>query len=312
MNHISVLLEECIDALNIKPDGIYVDGTLGRGGHSSEILKRLKTGHLYCFDIDQTAIDESKKRLEEISNNFTIIKANFASMKEKLNELGVEKVDGILLDIGVSSPQFDDPDRGFSYRFDTKLDMRMDQQQKLSAYNIVNEYSFNDLYKIISRYGEEPFAKQIARNIEKHREISPIETTGELVEIIKEVLPIKVKNKPGNPAKQTFMALRIATNNELENLEKAIEKGLQLLNYNGRFAIISFHSLEDEIVKHKFTSATKTNEVDKRIVIKEKDLPLAPYVLINKKPILASADELNENHRSHSAKLRVIERRNTL
>lgn len=309
MEHISVLLNECIDALNIKKDGIYVDGTLGRGGHSSEILKRLKNGHLYCFDIDQTAIDESKKRLQKVSNNFTIIKANFAEMKNELAEIGINKVDGILLDIGVSSPQFDDPKRGFSYRFDAKLDMRMDQSQNLSAYTIVNEYSFNDLYKIISRYGEEPFAKQIARNIEKQREITSIETTGQLVDIIKASLPAKVKNKPGNPAKQTFMALRIAVNNELTNLENAIGAGLELLNPGGRFAIISFHSLEDEIVKHKFVNACKANEIDKRIIVKEKDKPQAPYILVNKKPILATDEELNENHRSHSAKLRIIERR---
>lgn len=309
MEHKSVLLKECIEALNIKPDGIYVDGTLGRGGHSLEILKKLTTGHLYCFDIDQQAIDESKERLKVYEKNFSVIKANFANMAEELAKLNVYKVDGILLDIGVSSPQFDDPQRGFSYRFDSRIDMRMDQNQSLDAYKIVNEYSFNDLYYIISKYGQEPYAKQIARNIEAKRKESPIETTAQLVQVIKEALPNKVKNKPGHPAKQTFQALRIAVNSELDSLRKAIDEGLELLNSHGRFAIISFHSLEDEIVKHKFVNATKTKQIDKRITIKEKDLPQSEYFLVEKKAVLATEEELLENHRSHSAKLRIIERR---
>lgn len=309
MEHKSVLLKECIDALDIKPDGIYVDGTLGRGGHSLEILKRLTTGHLYCFDIDQQAIDESKEYLKAYSESFSVIKANFAEMYQKLAELNVTSVDGILLDIGVSSPQFDDPQRGFSYRFDSRLDMRMDQTQSLDAYKIVNEYSFNDLYYIIAKYGQEPYAKQIARNIEAKRKVAPIQTTGQLVEVIKEALPNKVKSKPGHPAKQTFQALRIAVNHELDSLEKGIDAGIKLLNHQGRFAIISFHSLEDEIVKHKFVSMTKIADVDKRIAIKQKDLPISEYELVNKKAILATDEELDENHRSHSAKLRVLKRR---
>ena len=226
MKHESVLLKESINHLNIKEDGIYVDGTLGRAGHSREILKRLTSGHLYCFDIDQQAIEKSDAILKEISDNYTIIKANFIYIKEKLNELGIEKVDGILLDIGVSSPQFDNPERGFSYRYDTRLDMRMDQSQSLDAYKIVNEYAFNDLVRILRKNGEEKFAKEIARAIEKQRLISPIETTGQLVEVIKSALPAKVLSKKGHPAKQSFQALRIEVNNELENLEIATKKRL--------------------------------------------------------------------------------------
>ena len=308
MQHISVLLDECIENLNIRENGIYVDGTLGRAGHSCEILKKLKNGHLYCFDIDQNAIDESKEKLEMISNNFTIIKANFADMKNQLANLGVKKVDGILLDIGVSSPQFDDPNRGFSYRYDTRLDMRMDQSQNLDAYKIVNEYSFNDLVRILTQYGEEKFAKNIARNIEKQRLIAPIETTGQLVEIIKQSYPAKQLTKQGHPAKQTFQALRIEVNNELVNLEKAVKDALDLLNSDGRLAIISFHSLEDEIVKRIFKQVS-TVKVDKHIILKANEIGESYYYLINKKPILASQQELEENHRSHSAKLRVIARR---
>ena len=310
MEHYSVMLAKSIELLDIKPDGIYVDGTLGRGGHSSEILKRLTTGHLYSFDIDEQAILESRERLEAISDHFTLIKANFADMAEKLAELDIHEVDGVLLDIGVSSPQFDDPERGFSYRWDSPLDMRMDRQAPVSAYNIVNEYSYNDLVRIIYRYGEEPFARQIARRIEKKRAEKPIETTGELVEVIKAALPEKIKNKPGHPAKQTFQALRIEVNHELENLEKGIYAGLGLLKPAGRMAVISFHSLEDAIVKDIFREKSSQEKIDRRIPLKASEIPEAQYRLVNKKPILAGEEELAENHRSHSAKLRVIERRN--
>lgn len=195
MEHRSVLLQESIDSLNIREDGIYVDGTLGRAGHSSEILKRLTSGHLYCFDIDQEAIEKSDIILKKISDNYTIIKANFVFIKDRLNQLGVEKVDGILLDIGVSSPQFDDPERGFSYRYDSRLDMRMDQSQSLDAYKVINEYEFNELVRILRNYGEEKFAKEIARAIEKERTLAPIETTGQLVDIIKSALPARVLRK---------------------------------------------------------------------------------------------------------------------
>ena len=308
MEHVSVLLNECIENLNIKPDGIYVDGTLGRGGHSKEILKRLKGGHLYCFDIDEKAFEESKPILSEVSGNYTFIKANFADMKQQLQNLGVEKVDGILLDIGVSSPQFDDGERGFSYRYDGRLDMRMDQSADLDAYKVVNEYPFNDLVRILSCYGEEKFAKQIARKIEKQREIAPIETTFQLVDVIKSALPAKELSKQGHPAKQTFQAIRIEVNHELDSLTKAANDAVDLLNYGGRLAIISFHSLEDEIVKKVFKEKTQPVQIDKRIPIKASEMPKSEYRLVNKKPITASEEELNENHRSHSAKLRVLER----
>ncbi len=309
MEHESVLLQKSVDLLQVKGDGIYVDGTLGRGGHSSEILKRITTGHLFCFDIDQQAIDESTARLSAISDRFTLIKANFADMKEELNSRGVEEVSGIILDIGVSSPQFDDPSRGFSYRYDQRLDMRMDQSQSLDAYRIVNEYSYGDLVRILSRYGEEPYARQIARRIELKRAERPIETTGELVEIIKEALPAREKKKPGHPAKQSFQALRIEVNNELENLKKGINGALQLLEPSGRLAIISFHSLEDEIVKELFKLASQPPHLDKRIPLKASEIPQSDYVLVTKKPVTADEQELERNHRSHSAKLRVIERR---
>lgn len=309
MEHESVLLQKSVDLLQIRGDGIYVDGTLGRGGHSSEILKRITTGHLFCFDIDQQAIDESTARLSAISDRFTLIKANFADMKEELNSRGIEQVSGIILDIGVSSPQFDDPSRGFSYRYDQRLDMRMDQSQSLDAYRIVNEYSYGDLARILSRYGEEPYARQIARRIELKRAERPIETTGELVEIIKEALPAREKKKPGHPAKQSFQALRIEVNNELENLKKGINGALQLLEPSGRLAIISFHSLEDEIVKELFKLASQPPHLDKRIPLKASEIPQSDYVLVTKKPVTADEQELERNHRSHSAKLRVIERR---
>ena len=298
MEHVSVMLETTVSMLNIKPDGIYVDGTLGRGGHSSEILKRLTTGHLYSFDIDQQAIEESRSRLEKINHNFTLIKANFADMQKELNELGVYEVDGVLLDIGVSSPQFDDPERGFSYRYDTRLDMRMDRNQSL--------------VRILYQYGEESFAKQIARKIEAKRAEKPIETTGQLVEVIKSALPNKVLSRQGHPAKQTFQALRIEVNHELDNLKSGLQGALNLLKPGGRLAVISFHSLEDEIVKQIFKSNSQPPLIDKRIPLKAEEIPQARFTLVNKKPITAEESELEENHRAHSAKLRVIERRNVL
>lgn len=312
MEHVSVMLETTVSMLNIKPDGVYVDGTLGRGGHSSEILKRLTTGHLYSFDIDQQAIEESRSRLEKINHNFTLIKANFADMQKELNELGVYEVDGVLLDIGVSSPQFDDPERGFSYRYDTRLDMRMDRNQSLDAYKIVNEYSYSDLVRILYQYGEESFAKQIARKIEAKRTEKPIETTGQLVEVIKSALPNKVLSRQGHPAKQTFQALRIEVNHELDNLKSGLQGALNLLKPGGRLAVISFHSLEDEIVKQIFKSNSQPPLIDKRIPLKAEEIPQARFTLVNKKPITAEESELEENHRAHSAKLRVIERRNVL
>lgn len=306
-NHISVLLNETIEQLNIREDGIYVDCTLGGGGHSQEILKRLTTGHLYCFDQDDVAIEAASKRLSQISSNYTIIHSNFKNIKSELEKLGVYKVDGIVFDLGVSSPQFDDGERGFSYNYDAKLDMRMNRQQPLSAYEIVNTYDYSELVKIFFKYSDEKFSKQIARAIERHRAEKPIETTFELVEIIKEAIPAPARRKGGHPAKRTFQALRIAVNDELNVFEKALSDSLDLLNVHGRVAVITFHSLEDKICKYTFNEVTKEPDVPR-------GMPIIPDYLkprfkkITKKPIIAGEDELEYNHRSHSAKLRVIER----
>lgn len=306
-HHVSVLLKETIDGLNIKEDGIYVDCTLGGGGHSQEILKRLTTGHLYCFDQDQHAIEAARQRLAQISDHFTIIYSNFKNLKAELAKHGVEHVDGIVFDLGVSSPQFDDGERGFSYNYDAKLDMRMDQNQKLTAYDIVNFYSYQDIVTILYKFSEEKFAKQIARAIERHREIKPIETTFELVDIIKEAIPAPARRKGGHPAKRTFQALRIAVNDELNVFDIALNDALKILNVHGRVAVITFHSLEDKICKYTFQEVTKQPELPR-------GMPIVPEYLkprfqkITKKPIVASDEELLENHRSHSAKLRIIER----
>ena len=308
--HYSVLLNESIDGLNIKPDGIYVDCTLGGAGHSSVILSKLnENGHLYAFDQDRIAIENAEAMLATYIEKgmVTLIKANFRNIKEELETLGVYGVDGILYDLGVSSPQLDQAERGFSYRYDAPLDMRMDQEQELTARVIVNEWPFGELVKIFYRYGEEKFSKQIARKIEKIREIQPIETTGELVEIIKDCIPAPARRKGGHPAKRIFQALRIAVNDELSAIEDSIEDGLKMLNVGGRMSVISFQSLEDRIVKVLFKEASS----------KEDTLPLLPilpeeyeadYKLISRKPIMPNEAELSENSRSQSAKLRVIER----
>ena len=306
-HHISVLLQETIEGLNIKEDGIYVDCTLGGGGHSSEILKRLKTGHLYCFDQDQVAIQAADERLSAISDRYTIIYSNFKNIKAELTRLGVYKVDGIVFDLGVSSPQFDDGERGFSYNYDAKLDMRMDRSQALSAYEIVNTYEFNDLVRILFKYSDEKYAKQIARAIERHRQEKPIESTFELVEIIKEAIPAPARRKGGHPAKRTFQALRIAVNDELNVFEKALDDALDILNVNGRVAVITFHSLEDKICKYTFNEVTKQPDLPRGMpVIPDHMKP--KFKKITKKPIVASEEELEDNHRSHSAKLRIVER----
>lgn len=308
MKHTSVLLQECIDSLVIKPNGIYVDGTLGRAGHSSEILKRIPNGHLYCFDKDQQAILESEGRLAAIGSNFTIIHAGFKNLKSELQNRGVDEIDGLLLDLGVSSPQFDEASRGFSYRYDAPLDMRMDQSQPLSAYEVVNTYEFNELMRIFYRYGEDSFAKQVARKIEQARSVKPIETTFELVDIIKSAYPAKVLNSKGHPAKKIFQAIRIEVNDELSELETVLEDALAMLKISGRVAVISFHSLEDRIVKETFVRMSSQPKIDKRIPLLPGQLEEAPYRLVTNKPILAGEAELKENNRSHSAKLRVIER----
>ncbi|MBQ9899602.1 MAG: 16S rRNA (cytosine(1402)-N(4))-methyltransferase RsmH [Acholeplasmatales bacterium] len=304
--HKSVLLNEAIENLNIKPNGIYVDCTLGGGGHSKEILKRLTTGHLYCFDQDDYAFKRAKEVLDPISSNYTFIKSNFKNIKEELNKLGVEKIDGVLYDLGVSSFQLDIPERGFSYNFDAPLDMRMNQDSPLTARTIVNNYSFNDIQNILFRYGEEPFAKQIARQIEKKRQEKPIETTFELVDVIKSALPQKVLNKKGHPAKQTFQALRIAVNDELRVFEVSINDALDMLNSDGYAVVITFHSLEDRICKTVFRERSTLDIPEGLpIIIKEE----APFELITRHPITSNEDELNENNRAHSAKMRVLRKR---
>lgn len=304
MKHISVLLNECIEGLNIKEDGIYVDATLGGGGHSSEILKRLTTGHLYCFDQDDFAIGKATERLSQIGSNFTIIKSNFVNLKEELSKLGVNSIDGIIYDLGVSSFQFDDPTRGFSYKYDAYLDMRMDQDAPLSAHDIVNTYPLEEIAKIITKYGEDPFAYKIAKKIVEKRNEKPIDTTFELVDVIKSALPQKILNKKGHPAKQTFQALRIAVNDELQVFEKSVLQAIDIANIKGRIVVITFHSLEDRICKHTFKEFSEI-KVPKNlpIVINE----LAPLKLITRNPILPTEEELEVNNRAHSAKLRIAE-----
>lgn len=302
--HKTVLLEEAVSALNIKEDGIYVDATLGFGGHSGLILKKIKRGFLFAFDQDKMAIDYSQKKLKEIGDNFEIIKSNFAYLQEELEKRNIKKVDGFVFDIGVSSPQLDVADRGFSYHNDSKLDMRMDTSRDLSAYNVVNEYSYQDLVRILRNYGEEKYSTSIAKNIIKARETKNIETTLELVDIIKNSIPEKAK-KGSHPACKTFQAIRIEVNNELEVLDVALTKALDMLNVGGRLAVITFHSLEDRLVKEKFHkySAVDSN-LSKLPFIPEEYLP--KYKLIEN--IVPSKEEIEENNRARSARLRVIER----
>ena len=304
--HYSVLLNEAVEGLNIKEDGIYVDCTLGGAGHSLEILKRLKTGKLYAFDQDNVALENAKKKLAEYSDKVVFIKSNFVNLKEKLAEYGVHEVDGVLYDLGVSSPQLDTPERGFSYNYDTKLDMRMDTDAKISAYEVVNEYSYHDLVKIFYRYGEENFSKQIARNIEKKREQKPIETTFELVEIIKDSIPAAKRRTGGHPAKRVFQAIRIAVNNELSVFEDSLEQAIEIVSVGGRISVITFHSLEDRICKQIFNSYAKTKDIPKNLPIMPEE-SLSKLKVITRKPIYPSDIELEENNRSRSAKLRVAE-----
>ena len=304
--HESVLLNETIESLNLKDNSIAVDMTLGFAGHSSQILKRIKNGYLFAFDQDEEALAFSKEKLSKISDNFQIIDSNFVYAKEKLKELGVEKVDGILYDLGVSSPQLDEDYRGFSYRFDAPLDMRMDQDNKLTAKIIVNTYSYDKLKKIFKEYGESKFSSNIARNIVKYRESKEIDSTLELVDIIKSSVPYKERLKK-HPAKQIFQALRIEVNDELNVLKKSLDDSLSMLNVGGRIAVITFHSLEDKIVKHKFLEVTKIDEISKGLPNIPLD-KLPDYKLITKKGIKASREELDFNNRAHSATLRVIEK----
>ena len=307
-NHVSVLLNEAIDALNVKKDGIYVDLTLGRGGHSKEILKRLTTGHLYAFDKDDEAIEESKKNLEEFSKKITIIRDDFRNFRQNLENLGVKKVDGILLDLGVSSPQFDEGNRGFSYRENSRLDMRMDTRQKLTAFDVVNTYSVGELTSIFREYGEDKYSYQIARKIVEKRQQKPVETTLELVEIIKASKPQKELAKKGHPAKQIFQALRIEVNDELGALKDALKDALEVLNIGGRIAVITFHSLEDRITKVMFQNVSKVEGTRKNVFTLPSKEDEPDFKLVNNKVILPSEKEQETNPRSKSAKLRAIER----
>lgn len=307
--HKSVLLDETITNLNIRPDGIYVDGTLGGGGHSLEIAKRLTAGRLIGIDQDADAIAAATRRLEEHIDKVTIVRSNYCNMKDELARLGIEKVDGILLDLGVSSFQLDTPERGFTYREeDAPLDMRMDQRQQMTAEDIVNEYSEAELYRIIRDFGEDRFAKNIAKHIAAAREKKRIQTTGELTEIIRGAIPMKVQKSGGHPAKRTFQAIRIELNQELEVLQNTLDDMIELLNPKGRLCIITFHSLEDRIVKTIF----KKNE---NPCTCPSDFPVcvcgkvSKGKVISRKPILPSEEELEENSRAKSAKLRVFERK---
>lgn len=302
--HKSVLLNEVIANMNIKDDGIYVDATLGFGGHSSSILKEIKKGFLFAFDQDEEAISSSYERLSKSYDNFLIIKDNFVNMRKRLMEHNISCVDGILFDLGVSSPQLDEAYRGFSYHNDARLDMRMDRNNKLSAYEVVNDYDEDDLARIIYNYGEEKYAKSIARNIVKYRKNKNIETTLELVDIIKSSMPYKAM-RDTHPAKRTFQAIRIEVNDELNVLKSALEQALDLLKVNGRICVITFHSLEDRIVANTFK---KYSEVDSNVA----NLPYIPEEYLPKFKVVGkftpSKEEISENNRARSAKLRVIER----
>lgn len=304
--HISVLLDETISSLNLNENSIIVDATLGYGGHSSNILERINMGYLFAFDQDSEAIRHSTDRLSKIGANFTIVQSNFVHLKEELEKRGVEKVDGVLFDLGVSSPQLDDASRGFSYHNDAKLDMRMDQSQKLSAYEVVNQYSKEDLARIFYKYGEDKFSNNIAKKIVEYRAQKPIETTLELVEVIKTAVPMKFRQDK-HPARQIFQAIRIEVNHELDVIEPALEQALEMLNVGGRVCVITFHSLEDRLVKNFFKEKC---EIDERV----KGMPNVPeeylpdFRLVTNKAIVPSEEELERNPRARSSKLRVIER----
>lgn len=305
--HIPVLLYESIEGLNIKPDGVYVDCTMGGAGHSSEILKRLnEKGKLFCFDQDDYAIKKGEAKLSQISSNYKIIKSNFLNIKSELQKLNIEKVDGVLYDLGVSSFQFDIKERGFSYNMEGDLDMRMNTDQYLKAYDIVNYYSFEELRDIFYKYGEEKYSPLIAKKIVKVRETKTIDTTTELADVILSAVPAHVRRSGKHPAKKIFQALRIAVNDELNVFEKSLNDALEILNVGGRIAVITFHSLEDRICKNVFKNKVEVN-IPAGIPILEKDIKRT-FKLINNKVITASDKELKDNNRSHSAKLRIIER----
>ena len=306
-HHISVMLNETIDYLNIKENGVYIDCTLGGAGHALYLLNQLSDdGKLIAIDQDQTAIDNAKKVLKDHLHKVIFVHSNFRELKNILNNLNIEKVNGIYYDLGVSSPQLDIPERGFSYHHDATLDMRMDQTQSLSAYEVVNEWSYEALVKIFYRYGEEKFSKQIARRIEAHREQQPITTTLELVDIIKEGIPAKARRKGGHPAKRIFQALRIAVNDELAAFEDSLEQAIDLVQVGGRISVITFHSLEDRLCKQIFQEYEKGPDVPRGLpIIPEEYTPKLKRV--NRKPITATDEDLDDNNRARSAKLRVAE-----
>ncbi len=304
--HKSVLLNETIDGLNIKPDGIYVDGTLGGGGHAYEVCRRLgEKGSIVGIDQDAAAIEAASARLKDFGEKVTIVRSNYCDMKSKLHELGIDKVDGIVLDLGVSSYQLDTAERGFSYREDAPLDMRMDTRQKMTARDIVNDYTEADLYRVIRDYGEDKFAKNIAKHIVQARAVKPVETTAELSEIIRASIPMKFQKKSGHPAKRTFQAIRIELNRELDVLRDSLDDMIDLLNPGGRLCIITFHSLEDRIVKSAFRKNENpcTCPPDFPVCVCGKK---SKGSIITKKPILPSEEELEYNSRSKSAKLRIF------
>ncbi|HDR6308382.1 MULTISPECIES: 16S rRNA (cytosine(1402)-N(4))-methyltransferase RsmH [unclassified Bacillus cereus group] len=307
--HVTVLLKETVDGLDIKPGGTYVDCTLGGGGHSSYLLSQLtEGGKLIAFDQDEIAIQNAKEKFSSYGEQFITVKSNFRYLSEKLQELGITEVDGILFDLGVSSPQLDTPERGFSYHHDAPLDMRMDQDAPLTAYDVVNSWSYEQLVRIFFQYGEEKFSKQIARKIEAYRENKAIETTGELVELIKEGIPAPARRTGGHPAKRVFQAIRIAVNDELKVFEEALESAIEMVKPGGRVSVITFHSLEDRICKTTFKRNSTTPQLPP-------GLPIIPdefkpkLKLITRKPILPSDIELEENNRARSAKLRIAEKR---
>ncbi len=304
--HDTVLLEEAVDGLNIKPDGIYVDATLGGAGHTREILKKLSTGRLISFDQDNVAIDNARSLIGDDSN-LTLVHANFEHLGRELDRLNIEKIDGIVYDLGVSSPQLDITERGFSHSKEARLDMRMDRRQALDAYEVVNTYTYAQLVSIFFRYGEEKFSKQIAREIERIREIQPIETTTELTEIIKSKIPQKFRRTGGHPAKRVFQAIRIAVNDELGVFERSLETAIDRLALNGRVSVITFHSLEDRICKQMFMEYERGPELPK-------NMPVIPegyeqtFKRVNRKPITAHEEDLEDNRRARSARLRVGEK----
>lgn len=309
-DHTTVLLRETVDGLNINPDGIYVDCTLGGAGHSEYLVQQLsEKGRLICFDQDTTAIENAKVRLADYLDRVIFVHSNFRYLKEELHKLNIHQIDGILYDLGVSSPQLDTPERGFSYHHDAPLDMRMDQTAELSAYHVVNEWSYENLVRIFFRYGEEKFSKQVARKIEQAREIAPVETTGQLVELIKDGIPAPARRKGGHPAKRIFQAIRIAVNDELGAAEDSLVDAIDLLKIGGRISVITFHSLEDRLTKTLFKEASSLPDLPPGLpVIPEHMKPILK--LVTRKPILPSDEELAANNRSRSAKLRIAEKIN--